>query len=363
MTNMQILAPDIYGSFSCKCGDCRHVCCRGWKISLSMPEYFRLLGADCSRQLRLKLDSAFHLADMPTRESYAIVSPDYDGKCRLVDGQGYCGVQRELGENAIPAVCRLYPRSIKTGATIREAALSCGCERTIELLMEEKTPLSILPSDVLTGEQQPEDMGIAFEGEKAEICRACVTIMREGNAPVSGKIKSIGEQLIGDAPSVQPDIAFGLKTVRDLILEFGRSSANMDEFGIPALETISLDANDPDYEEAAKLYAGFSKRVREIIDGYDRCWANIFVNHLFYEQFPFIDGVIDRSDAYRSLTAAYAIAVFISTVNAASFGTPESFVDSTAAAFRLIEHSDFYHTAARHLRHSGEKAPSSLLAL
>jgi predicted permease len=38
------LVPDYYPAFSCKMGACRHACCEGWPISVSMKDYFTLLG-------------------------------------------------------------------------------------------------------------------------------------------------------------------------------------------------------------------------------------------------------------------------------------------------------------------------------
>ena len=51
------LVPDYFPAFSCKMGACRRPCCEGWPISVSMKDYFHLMGADCSPDLRRRLDS------------------------------------------------------------------------------------------------------------------------------------------------------------------------------------------------------------------------------------------------------------------------------------------------------------------
>ena len=38
------LVPDYYPSFVCKAGACRTPCCEGWPVTMSMGDYFRLLG-------------------------------------------------------------------------------------------------------------------------------------------------------------------------------------------------------------------------------------------------------------------------------------------------------------------------------
>ena len=87
------LVPDYYPEFVCKCGECRACCCGcGWGIAVGMEEYFDLLGRDCSPELRDRLDTAFHLADDRSPEHYAMVTPKYDGSCRLQREDGLCMV-------------------------------------------------------------------------------------------------------------------------------------------------------------------------------------------------------------------------------------------------------------------------------
>ena len=50
--DQQYLAPDYYPSFRCKQGKCRAACCEGWPISVTMNDYFTLLGVECSPELR-----------------------------------------------------------------------------------------------------------------------------------------------------------------------------------------------------------------------------------------------------------------------------------------------------------------------
>lgn len=67
--------PDYFPFFACKIGTCRHACCQGWPISITLQNYFDLLGLDCSPDLRRRLDGGMHLADNPSPEHYAQFSP------------------------------------------------------------------------------------------------------------------------------------------------------------------------------------------------------------------------------------------------------------------------------------------------
>lgn len=156
-------APEYYKCFSCKCGKCRNTCCGGWGISLTMSEYYRLIGLDCSPELRLKLDCAFYRPENPSPERFALINRWFDGKCPLQRDDGLCGIQKECGEDVISSVCRYYPRNIKNTAP-PECCCSSSCEAVIELLLNIKTPLRFeslslnfeIPEDELSEEYAEE---------------------------------------------------------------------------------------------------------------------------------------------------------------------------------------------------------------
>jgi len=97
----EYLVPDYYADFSCKMGRCRSACCVGWPVSITMDDYFRLLGVECSPDLRSRLDIALHISNDPHPEAYAQITPRYDGECRLRMDDGRCLLQAELGEEAL----------------------------------------------------------------------------------------------------------------------------------------------------------------------------------------------------------------------------------------------------------------------
>ena len=77
------LMPDYYLHFSCKMGKCRSACCVGWPISISMQNYFHLLGMNCPKHFRNKLDIGLRVYEHPDKERYAYFTPDYHGDCPL----------------------------------------------------------------------------------------------------------------------------------------------------------------------------------------------------------------------------------------------------------------------------------------
>ena len=61
----KFLVPDYYKKFVCKGPTCRHSCCEGYRINITMDEYYRLKGLECSEHLRSKLDAALVLYGYP----------------------------------------------------------------------------------------------------------------------------------------------------------------------------------------------------------------------------------------------------------------------------------------------------------
>ena len=76
MDTRDFLVPDNYADFHCKCGKCRHTCCDGWAVTFPREDYFRLLSVPCSPELRRKLDTSLHLAD---------VRAEYPGKHNVTE--------------------------------------------------------------------------------------------------------------------------------------------------------------------------------------------------------------------------------------------------------------------------------------
>lgn len=138
----EFLIPDYFPSFSCKMGSCRTACCEGWPVSVSMENYFRLLGVECKKELRTRLDCGMRIVDHPTPEEYARFNPRYDGNCPMRKTDGRCGLQCELGEDALPDVCFLYPRGVRAEGGIYECSCANSCEAVAELLFNRTEPIA-----------------------------------------------------------------------------------------------------------------------------------------------------------------------------------------------------------------------------
>jgi len=335
-----VLVPQYFTQFKCKCGDCRTVCCGGWGISLTEAEYYRLIGLSCSKTLRRTLDSAFYIADRPTPEQYAFVSPSQDGACRLLSKDGFCTLHQQCGESVLPLVCKLYPRSLKSG-TQPEGCCSGSCEATVELLVNQLCPLRFieLERDFNGVFPIPNLNAIAVN----DLRKQCIALMQIQSLSLRERIIQIGYLLLGtqQVPFNWHQTPDFLQTAEKLILAFKEISPNIAEYGEKALASVGLPGSD--LKLAATQWRKALRHAYNILPDCDDYFENLMVNHLFYEQFPDIPACKTPHEAYVSFYAAWTLVRFIGICLCKS---KSSFVDAVAAVFRFIEHSDFYRNAA-----------------
>ena len=293
-----MIKADYYDKFKCKCGDCRSVCCGGWGITVSDEEYFRLLGLDCPPELRYILDCALAVVDDPCQQRYAMMKPSYTGKCRLINEQGLCSLQIACGEEVLPAVCRMYPRSL----TEKHAGCSASCERVVEMLMRD-TPLS-------------------FSEPLPEPTATYVKALQNREKPLKERISAFLPDVFEHGRAYQ---YFGLLSTYMSVM-----SEASEHFAELVYEDFYEYGKDKDGEE--RLYkdiADFDSRF----PGANKWFENLIINRMLLTDFP----GDDIKTALCGIVCEYALLRFCS----AKCETEEQFVDKIAALYRFIGHTNF----------------------
>lgn len=328
-----VLMPDYFDSFRCKCGLCRTVCCGGWGISLSLEEYFRLIGIDCSEELRRKLDCAFAVADDSTPERYALMQPSYDGRCRMIREDGLCGLQCECGEGVLPAVCRMYPRSYRKSEPC-EAVCSCSCEGVTELLMRDG-PLTFVCKEIPFFDKAPEYP--ALSGAEEEKRRELFKIFSSDT-----DIKDKMARAFFDG-SKEADGDHGFAIFKKMLSALSPIS--------PRMEKLGKRADGVTWEEFISL----EERAKENIPSYGTWLSNIMANHFFYTRVP-----CEKADCELKIAAASAFAaVRASAVFALTDGgySRDAFADAVSETMRHIEHTAFDKNSAAAARREDYFSP------
>ena len=366
-----MLIPDYYTSFRCKIDRCRAACCNGWPVTFSMRDYFRLLSLNCTEQTKSRLDRALHLTTHPTEEEYALILPGYDGNCPMFMKDGRCSIQAELDENALPTVCRLYPRGIRE----MEASCSNSCEAVVELLHRKE---AIRFDETGPVEETVQTRRIHFfetGGRETGIRLWLISFIQDRRYALPERLYRMGkalrlmdEALIShDSDKIQSlltdekkvDAVFekadrheALQNVCAMLEKLDLISDNIREYGSIAVRRLSCD-DKREYHDAMLQFLNTAP-------DWEAWFENLLVNHMFFSQFPFQDRPVSLTEEITALFSVYALLRFM-TIGAGD-GTTERLVDIIAALFRLVDHTQFDRLAVP-LLHNSRDAHRLLLSV
>lgn len=333
------LAPEYYGDFHCKGGNCRYSCCQGWRITLSRTEYYRLIGMECSKELHAKIECALHVVEDPTPERYAMISPNWLGDCPMHDEGGLCMLHKECGEEALPDVCRLYPRSLRESCHMHSCVCSSSCEAVVEMLMEKEAPLRFVALDMrahsmLHPQQSDVQMGKMQEAIKE---------LQDRSMPLGERIG----RLCADesAKKMTEPQAFG--TIMEMIARFAQFSRALEMFGESALRRY--ETGD---DAAYACYCEDAARMEERERNWARTMEQVLVNHLFYAEFPAVDERVHEKTAHRALAGLYGVLRVVCAAYLTEHDEETAFCDVIAGVFRFVEHTAFYLNAGHMLQNA-----------
>lgn len=367
------LMPDYFPDFSCKMGGCRAACCVGWPISISMQNYFHLLGMDCPQSLRDQIDCGLHIYDHPTPERYACLEPRYNGECHLRLSDGRCRLHAQMGEEVLPDICRLYPRGIRIEDGLYECSCANSCEAVLEMLYAKQEPITF-SRKAMTIQLPPISVrSTIFEtlGLEQKIRLHLIRIIQNRDNPLPQRILCLGlildkmdriladrdkpglDHLLAETPPIQqikyPDIScthlqFGLHIAEKMMELLDERSQSVRRFGESALAYFRNGENE------LEQYQYANHHFEERFPNWEIFFEHMLVNHMFFSQFPFQDRPESMHSEYVALCALYALLRFLALGWLACQDSPEALIDVMAATFRLVDHTEFDRFAS-HLLH------------
>ncbi len=340
------LVPDFYTSFQCKCGECRHSCCEGWDVSISQNEYFRLIGLETSDDLRSRIQRGFYIPRDASPDRYAVLNHDWLGRCPMRAENGLCALQLELGEDCLPHICRLYPRSIRKD--LGEATLSNSCERIIEMLIDRPHPIRFAAAELseeVTGVEKPERMALRMQ---------CIGLLQDRSSSFKGSFSAIGDLICGIHPE-EPPFEERLDVMRSFLRLYAEISPSLREYCENALndfDGISRESFQQRYLNLCRMFPDFNQTAE-----------NLMVNHFFYEKFPYSETREDEAEEFVSLCGLIAFMDVITTGNESALKGRAELVDLMSKSFRMIEHTSFHYNAHILLSEHGYDSPSMAISL
>lgn len=379
------LIPDYYPHFACKMGSCRTACCEGWPITVSMQDYFHLLGVDCSPELRRRLDCSMHLLEHPSQEAYAQINPRYDGNCPMRLEDGRCAIHAELGDSSLSAVCRLYPRGPRAEGDY-ECSCANSCEAVIELLFSRTAPLTFQTMPLEFDLPQPTGRTVFFEtvGREQEIRLHFIRQIQDRSLPMPQRIMKLGlvlksfeealneraaekiDLLLQETPVEIPELdteikqkylESGLRTAKQMLEILDGRSDSIRAYGEASLTYFGCG------KDALDRYFAARNGFEENFPNWQIWFEHMLANHMFFVRFPFQDRPESMYDEFIAICAVYTLLRFLSLGWMADKSDPAALVDVCAAAFRLIDHTDFDRYAAHLLKRLNYSAPLQLYDL
>ena len=356
---MKYIVADYYPAFSCKCGECRNNCCVGWPVTISREEHDRMLSAHCSEEFKGEIREALRPNFMPDEGRYAHIVHDKHARCRLLGEDGLCRLQKQLGEEVLPDVCRLYPRNRRSVGGIAECALSLSCEAVTEAVLASREPLRLMETEIGVEPLFPIDM----KPEQYAECRQAFELMGDRSKPLPERFAAMGEKLFRCTEQCEAEEGY-LDSARLLYQLTSDCSGKNKVAGPMCMEALSFfgmtGREKLSREEAKELLRRYEEAKEHAFDslpGWREAAERFLLSHMFYNNFPHVGGTSDGARAFYGLTAVFAFVKFVFTGCQRRWESREEIADTLSGIFRLIEHSDFKYRAAQAYRRQAEFSP------
>ena len=124
---MLITKPYYYDSFRCIAGSCPDSCCKEWDVLVddASAAYYRRLTGPLGDRLRQVLKD----------EDGQVYMTIENRRCPMWRSDGLCRIQAELGEQALCATCRDFPRLRHDYGDFQELQLELSCPEAAGLIL------------------------------------------------------------------------------------------------------------------------------------------------------------------------------------------------------------------------------------
>lgn len=122
----------LYNDFQCMAGKCTSTCCAGWEIVVdneAFKHFENIEDAD------LKRDILSHICETDRVKHFVNKS---DGKCSMLDSDGLCRIQKNIGEEMLCNTCRKFPRLISKHNGLLWISMAASCPVVADYIVNNK---------------------------------------------------------------------------------------------------------------------------------------------------------------------------------------------------------------------------------
>lgn len=309
-----------------------------------MGEYYRLLGIECSPELRDKLDCGLKVCHRPSNEAYGQISANYLGVCALNRPDGLCAMHAELGEDLLPSICRLYPRNPLMLTTTNQCSCSNSCEAVVELLYSLRSPIKFIS----------QNLNIQ-SNHQHNITMKAIAFLQDRAKSLTNRLRDLGHFLLGDfSPSlVAAQLTHGIQTLHHITVHYNDSisisSYSDDILTNYDLMDVSAISTDKEKHILDTLQNGFHQ-ILQLIPHWDEFMEQLLINHMFYHTFPYYKENSTLKESFYTVCLIFGFIEFQVFSYIKKDANVHPIVDHISALFRLIEHSNFHEVIVKLLR-------------
>ncbi len=135
--------PRYFGDFHCIGNACKDNCCWGWRIHWKKEEIDKLKSAEnCTSQLKELIEESF-VPDEAQEGMYRVKFHEQE-KCPLLNEEGLCRIQKELGVEYMSNTCMIYPRKrFFTGSALYRLCVS-SCREIMQRLINDEKAMDLI---------------------------------------------------------------------------------------------------------------------------------------------------------------------------------------------------------------------------
>ena len=314
------LKTGYFDEFSCKAVRCRNNCCQKWIVGLDKEDYQLVMGAECSEELRHRLEFAFQVPNRMFSHHYRVVAMDKNGLCPMLNDDRLCMLQIECGQEVLPKICRRYPRIRNEYASCDIYAGRSGCEGVIEQLLN-------TDRFVLTNRKKLRE--ISEQDDTLSGLLGTLDILQDNTLLLENRIELIcGESFFKDEHKLLNVSLLNMRTIFNEIYKISLYTEKV-------LERYACDHG---YENYLSDFTVFTKKYTD----WRHYFENILANHIVNVRYPYVDAELYHEDARVGLKNVY---MFMRMISAAYTRETEGLVplvDSLLLLFKIVEQPNFY---------------------
>ncbi len=177
---MRYIIPYYYDDFRCIAGDCPATCCAQWQIMIdedSLDTYAQVKG-DFGSYLKNSIDweeGSFY---------------QYQGCCAMLNEQGLCELQKELGAEALCDTCRLYPRHVEEYEGLREYSLTLSCPEAARMMLTDTKKLHLIEWET-DEEEEFEDFDYLMFTQLEDARQTAFGIIQDRTRPLDVRMETL----------------------------------------------------------------------------------------------------------------------------------------------------------------------------